>query len=489
MVLDYYQLAEQPFGVTPDPRFLYASATHREAIASVLYGVKSGRGFTALIAEPGMGKTTVLFNLLQQLGGTAKTAFLFQHQDNPRNFLRNLLLDLGIEDDGQDLVRMHVKLNDCLVQETSQGKHFVVVVDEAQNLDEPVLEVVRMLSNFETPREKLMHIILAGQPQLAQKLALPQLKQLRQRVSIVARLKPFNAGETRAYIEHRLSVAGYRAEVPLFTDRAFELIAQYSGGIPRNINNICFNAISLGCAIKRKTIHAEAVEEVLNDLDLLPLTAPAPLPEYHAARVAPRGVFARLAPAAPQRWLFSAAIVALAGLLAGFGWAVVAKSLRFAPPAPANSSNHSQSAAPALPEPVPSTPVGTPGVDASPTAPSAVSDLSSDRVASPPAPPASAPAASAAHSEAGPQTASSANSTLIRVGADETMYKICIDNFGRYDAHVLALIRELNPNLDDPRRLHAGQQLRIPTPASLYANTSLSAESLGTTSALEAKKR
>src|SRR5271154_1635946 len=104
MVLNYYQLAEQPFGVTPDPRFLYLSATHREAIASVLYSVKSGRGFTALIAEPGMGKTTVLFNLLQQLGTPAKTAFLFQAQDNPRNFIRNLLIDLGIDDDGSDLV-------------------------------------------------------------------------------------------------------------------------------------------------------------------------------------------------------------------------------------------------------------------------------------------------------------------------------------------------------------------------------------------------
>src|SRR5271156_3983710 len=111
MVLNFYKLAEQPFGVTPDPRFLYLSSTHREAMASVLYGVKAGRGFTALIAEPGMGKTTVLFNLLQQLGTTAKTAFLFQAQDTPINFLRNLLADLGVQEDGHDLVRMQAKLN------------------------------------------------------------------------------------------------------------------------------------------------------------------------------------------------------------------------------------------------------------------------------------------------------------------------------------------------------------------------------------------
>src|SRR5580692_11326092 len=156
MVLAYYQLVEQPFGVTPDPRFLFQSPTHREAMASVLYAVKAGRGFTALIAEPGMGKTTVLFNLLQQLGEATRTAFLFQVQDSPKNFLRNLLADLGIEDEGQDLVGMQAKLNECLVQEISEGKNFLVVVDEAQNLDDSVLEVVRTLSNFETPREKLI---------------------------------------------------------------------------------------------------------------------------------------------------------------------------------------------------------------------------------------------------------------------------------------------------------------------------------------------
>ena len=333
MVLNYYQLAEQPFGVTPDPRFLYMSATHREAIASVLYSVRAGRGFTALIAEPGMGKTTVLFNLLQQLGDSAKTAFLFQSQDTPKNFLRNLLQDLGVEDDGQDLAIMQTKLNDCLVRETSQGKSILVVVDEAQNLDEPVLEVVRMLSNFETPREKLMHIILAGQPQLASKLALPQLTQLRQRISTIARLKPFSAAETRAYIEHRLRVSGYRSETPLFTDQAYSLIAKYSAGIPRNINNLCFNAISLGCAMKQRTIHAAAVEEVLTDLDLGPAARsdtgygiPAEF-RFHARKKS-----WRFAGFIPKSWRLKVGIAALAVSIAGIGLAGVVKSRRSGTP-------------------------------------------------------------------------------------------------------------------------------------------------------------
>src|SRR5271154_4444394 len=185
MVLDYYKLREQPFGVTPDPRFLYMSSTHREALASLLYGITSGRGFMSLIAKPGMGKTTLLFQLLQKLEGTARTAFLFQTLCTPRDFLRGLLADLGVEDHDGDLVWMHSKLNEILVRQSRERKRFVVVIDEAQNFDDSVL----MLSNFETPSEKLMQIVLAGQPQLADKLASAKLVQLRQRVSILSSLK------------------------------------------------------------------------------------------------------------------------------------------------------------------------------------------------------------------------------------------------------------------------------------------------------------
>ncbi len=135
------------------------------------------------------------------------------------------------------MVRLHRKLNECLLNEARQGKRLVVVIDEAQNLEDPVLEVVRMLSNFETSRDKLMHLILAGQPQLAEKLANPPL-QLRQRISIIARLAPFDAEETKSYIEHRLRVAGFDFSKPLFTKRAYQMIAHYTAGVPRDINNV-----------------------------------------------------------------------------------------------------------------------------------------------------------------------------------------------------------------------------------------------------------
>ncbi len=268
MILDYYNLKEQPFGVTPDPRYLYLSPTHREALASLSYGIRSQRGFMSLIAKPGMGKTTILFQLLSQLEGSARTVFLFQTLCNPKELLRSLLRDLGFADNGGDAVRMQEQLNHVLLAEARQGRRVVVVIDEAQNLEDSALELVRMLSNFETTSAKLMQIILAGQPQLREKLASPHLLQLRQRISICTRLQPFSVDETRLYVGHRLRVAGYDFNTPLFTPQAGALIAKYSEGIPRIINNICFNALSLGCVLKQKSIREEVVRESLDDLDL-----------------------------------------------------------------------------------------------------------------------------------------------------------------------------------------------------------------------------
>ncbi len=268
MVLEYYNLKEQPFGVTPDPRYLYPSPTHREALASLSYAIRSGRGFMSIIAKPGMGKTTILFQLLSQLEGSTRTVFLFQTLCRPEELLRGLLRNLDVVDEGGDAVRMQEQLNNVLLAEARQGRRVVVVIDEAQNLEDSALELVRMLSNFETTSDKLMQIILSGQPQLRKKLASPQLLQLRQRISIFARLQPFSVEETNLYIRHRLRVAGYDFETPLFTPRAEALIAKYSEGIPRNINNICFNALSLGCVLKQKSIREEVIRESLDDLSL-----------------------------------------------------------------------------------------------------------------------------------------------------------------------------------------------------------------------------
>ena len=266
MFIQYYGMREHPFGVTPNPHYLYLSPTHREALASLVYNIEACRGFMALIAKPGMGKTTLLFELLERLGDSARTVFLFHTQCNSREFFHYLLCDMGINSKGHDLAQMHDQLNQVLVAEARAGRRFVLIVDEAQNLADSVLETVRLLSDFETPRAKLLQIVFAGQPQLAEKVARPELEQLRQRISLFARLEPFSLEETPAYIDHRLKVAGY-AGPALFTPEAMEMIATRGKGIPRDINNICFNALSLGFALQKK-IDGAIVQEVLADLNL-----------------------------------------------------------------------------------------------------------------------------------------------------------------------------------------------------------------------------
>ena len=267
MFLKFYGLTEQPFGVTPDPRFLYLSPEHREALASLYYGIESGRGFLALIAKPGTGKTTLLFHLLEKFRGDSRTAFLFQTQCNSREFMRFLLAELGCETYEQDFVRMHDEFNKLLLQEARAGKRFIIVIDEAQNLDSSVLETIRLLSDFETPRAKLLQIILAGQPELADKLASRKLSQLKQRISVLSGLTALSVQESSKYVDHRLRIAGYSGG-PLFAPAAMRVITQVTEGIPRNINNFCFNALSLGCALGERVIGLSVVNEVISDLDI-----------------------------------------------------------------------------------------------------------------------------------------------------------------------------------------------------------------------------
>ena len=267
MFLKFYNLREQPFGTTPNPRYLYPSVVHREVLASLLYGIESNLGFAAVVAQPGMGKTTLLFRVLSRLRNSARTAFLFETQCDSRSLLRYLLAELGVTTTNSDPVVLHEKFKQVLYEESRIGRRVVVIIDEAQNLDAKVLETVRLLSDFETPDAKLLHIILAGQPRLAQQLARPELSQLLQRISIMNFLRPLELEEATEYIGHRLRIAGYSGP-QLFTTPAMEGIAELSGGVPREINRICFNALSLGCALALKQIDRSLIDEVGADLDL-----------------------------------------------------------------------------------------------------------------------------------------------------------------------------------------------------------------------------
>ena len=266
-LLEYFGLREQPFGVTPDPRFLYFSPSHREAFASLIYAIETKRGFSALIAEPGMGKTSLLFHLLGKIHPSARTAFLFRPESDQYGLLRSLLTDLGVKTEFESVSQMHETLNRLLLLESRSGRQLVLVIDEAQDLDDSVLESVRLLSNFETTTSKLIHIVLAGQPTLADRLAKPQLVQLRQRISAWAVLDPFTRNECAGYIDHRLRIAGFRG-TNLFSDASKQLIASASLGLPRNINNICFACLSLCFANQQQQATTDIVQEVLRDQKL-----------------------------------------------------------------------------------------------------------------------------------------------------------------------------------------------------------------------------
>jgi general secretion pathway protein A len=266
-LLEYFGLREQPFGVTPDPRFLYFSPSHREAFASLIYAIETKRGFSALIAEPGMGKTSLLFHLLGKIHPSARTAFLFRPESDQYGLLRSLLTDLGVKTEFESVSQMHETLNRLLLLESRSGRQLVLVIDEAQDLDDSVLESVRLLSNFETTTSKLIHIVLAGQPTLADRLAKPQLVQLRQRISAWAVLDPFTRNECAGYIDHRLRIAGFRG-TNLFPDASKLLIASASLGLPRNINNICFACLSLCFANQQQQATTDIVQEVLRDQKL-----------------------------------------------------------------------------------------------------------------------------------------------------------------------------------------------------------------------------
>jgi general secretion pathway protein A len=442
MFLEYYNVLEQPFGVTPDTRFLYLNHMYREALASLWYGVKENRGFMALVAQPGTGKTTLLFQLLRRLrSSSARTVFLFQTCCTSLDLIRYLLQDLDIWP-APDLASMHQQLNDALVREARAGKQFVFVIDEAQNLSRSVLETVRLLSDFETPQGKLLQIILAGQPRLISTLMRPEMLQLRQRISVATSLDPLGPEEVAQYVNHRLGVAGYRG-ARLFTSGAMELIARESHGIPRNINNLCFGALSAGFALQCKQIDRGIVEEVAADQDLSAIerrVTASPiendLPKlntgsHSCASVSVRRGKSPFLPSwfgLPERCAVCLTIAVAAAV------AVTTVNLSL-PPAFTARFPHKHSAITAS-----KAPAGEPLA--------AVQALSVK--------------ISAAEAQAAAVPSSLAKDGVVVVESGQTLRQISLRHLGHYSTRIVQEIQAVNPQLVDPNRIEVGQQLRLP---------------------------
>jgi len=437
MFLDFYQLREQPFGVTPDPRYLYLSPGHREALASLFYGIETNRGFLSLVAEPGMGKTTLLFQLLQRWRGHVNSAFLFQTQCDSREFISYLMNDLGLGSDGKDFVRMHAELNEFLFREALAGRPVVIFIDEAQNLADTVLETVRLLSDFESAEKKLLQIVLAGQPELAQRLSRPGMAQLRQRIAIQARLDALPAAEVAHYINHRLQVAGYQG-TELFTPGALGLIAERSRGIPRLINNLCFNALSLGCATRQKQITSEVIRKAAVDLSLEP-HAPTPLvPQQTAPRVTPglrpslQSFYSWITDNLFRGRLFQTSVLSVVcgSLLIYFGVRNGAGTFR---PSASIYQDAQTTSAITGSESRPAQPVMDPTADQQPQ-----ELLQTDA------------------------RENSLSSLAYVVQPKDTLRELCVSTLGRYDKVVLSQIQKLNPELRNPDHLDVGQKIRLP---------------------------
>ncbi len=269
MYLDFFQLKEFPFNVTPDPRFLFFSERHRDAFESLLYGIEHRKGFIVLTGEVGCGKTTICRSVLNNLPGTTHSALILNPSITVTQLIRSILHDLGIEPKGGDKLVHIAQLNCFLLQCLEKGENVAVIIDESQNLAPQLMEQVRMLSNLETDQHKLMQIILAGQPELKERLQKPELRQLRQRVMVHCNLEQLSVAETTLYIQHRLTVAGAADPSGLFQSAAVEQIHKRAGGIPRQINTVCDRALLSAYVRNDRQITALDVETALTELSSL----------------------------------------------------------------------------------------------------------------------------------------------------------------------------------------------------------------------------
>jgi len=271
MYCTHYGFSERPFEPTPDPKFLYLSPIHREVQSSLLYGIRERRGFIVVLGEAGTGKTTLLRSVLEQLEEDVRVAIINNTDVTFDEFLHMVLVDLGLADESERLGKVAAlqRLNELAIGQLHERGNVVIMVDEAQNLDRSCLENLRLLSNLETSKNKLLQIVLSGQPELEDKLRRADLRQLLQRVNLRRHLLPFDEKDTAAYIRHRLSAAHCKGPA-LFKGGALRLIWNYSGGIPRKINTVCDNALLTGYALKRRRIDEGMVREVIDDLTRTP---------------------------------------------------------------------------------------------------------------------------------------------------------------------------------------------------------------------------
>jgi type II secretory pathway predicted ATPase ExeA len=277
MYKSFFGLKENPFNVNPDPRFLFLTEQIEEALTGLMYGIQTRKGFITLTGEVGTGKTTLINRLLDWLHHRrARTAFLFNSRMNTNQLIDFILAEFEIQCESKSKSQQLMKLNHWLLDRYRAGETVVLIIDEAQNLTYPVLEEVRLLTNLETSTEKLLQIVLSGQPELEEKLKLPQLRQLRQRIMLRCKTTSMSQKQTHEYIAERLKTAGAGAE-PIFSPQSMDTVHLYSLGIPRVINLLCEHSLVNAFVEQQRPIQPGTVEEVAREFELDQVEPVAPI--------------------------------------------------------------------------------------------------------------------------------------------------------------------------------------------------------------------
>ncbi|HLF18176.1 MAG TPA: AAA family ATPase [Candidatus Omnitrophota bacterium] len=268
MYKEFYELKENPFNITADPGFFFSSAHHAEAFSHLIFGIKQRKGILVITGEIGTGKTTLCRTLLNRLDSKTKTALILNPTFSDIQLLQLIVKDLGIPGKLKNKNELVTALNNFLLEETSKGHNVILIIDEAQNLGIKQLEQIRLLSNLETEKEKILQIILVGQPELHEKLKLPSLRQLNQRVTVRFHILPLDESEITDYINHRLNLASNNGSSPMveFTEKAIDAVYHYSQGTPRMVNIICDRALLAGFIMETHTIDETIIEKCAREI-------------------------------------------------------------------------------------------------------------------------------------------------------------------------------------------------------------------------------